>query len=92
MWENIGCTGALKYVRNTRKHKKNESYKPLLRLTCNKLVKVMLIYAYKTLFTTKSVNHCCLVECYTSDKTVLIPSSEHSVHHTHQCCRYIRTV
>jgi hypothetical protein len=35
----------------------------------------------------KSLNHCCLVECYTSDETVLIPGSEYSVHHTHQCCR-----
>jgi hypothetical protein len=91
MWENSGCRKALKYIRNTRKQK-NESYKSLLRLTCHKHVKVMLIFAYKSLFPNKSVNHCCLVEWYTSDETVLIPGSEYSVHHTHQCCRCIRTV
>jgi len=52
----------------------------------------MLIYAYKSLFPNKFVNHCCLVECYTSDETALIPGSKYSVHHTHQCCKCIRTI
>jgi hypothetical protein len=63
-----------------RSKTENGNCKSLLRLTSNKLVKVMLMPSHISVFPKKSVNGSCWVEVLMK---ILIPGSKCSVHHTH---------